>query len=364
MRNIFVILLIACFSVVEAQDTLTISLLFTGDVMQHDSQISAAYNSSADMYDYKPCFQFVKPMLSAPDLTFGNLEVTLAGPPYKGFPQFSAPDELLDALKDAGYDVLVSANNHCVDRGKKGLERTVDLLNQSQFLHTGTFRDSSDYKRNNPLVIEVKGFRFSLLNYTFGTNGLAVYLPNIVNRIDTAQIRKDLRKAKAQNSDAIIVFMHWGQEYQNLPTATQKMLADFCFALGAKIVIGAHPHVLQPMEWRKEKDQVVAYSLGNFVSGQRDRYKNGGATIHIDLEKIIQPDKTSSVRLKDINYSLVSVYRAPDPKRTYYIIPLKQFESDSSFIDDKAPMDMIRQFGLDSRALYNKENKNIIERVK
>jgi len=115
-------LLVACSSL-RAQDTLKMSLLFTGDIMQHESQIFAAYNPDSARYDYKPCFQFVKPILSAPDLTIGNLELTLAGPPYKGYPQFSAPDELLDALKDAGFDVLVTANNHCVDRGRKGLER-------------------------------------------------------------------------------------------------------------------------------------------------------------------------------------------------------------------------------------------------
>ncbi|CAN5237757.1 CapA family protein [soil metagenome] len=363
MKKIFFLLLILPFTV-RSQDTLKISLLFTGDIMQHDSQITAAHDPSSGKYDYKPCFQYVKPILAAPDLTFGNLEVTLAGPPYKGFPQFSAPDELLDALRDAGYDVLVTANNHCVDRGKRGLERTIELLDQSEVLHTGTFKDSSAFIANNPLIIESKGFRFSLLNYTYGTNGLAVYSPNIVNRIDTVQIRKDIQKARTQNTDATIIFMHWGQEYQNLPNAVQRKLADFCFKLGVKIVIGAHPHVLQPMEWRKEKDQLVVYSLGNFVSGQRDRYKNGGAMIHIDLQKIIQPDKTSSVSLKDVTYSLVGVSRAADVKRTYYIVPLEQFEQDSTIVSGRTSQELIRVFGADSRALYSKENKNVSERGK
>src|SRR5207344_2394675 len=118
-----------------------------------DSQISAAYYPDSARYDYKPCFQFIKPILAAPDLTIGNLEVTLAGPPFKGYPQFSAPDELLDALKDAGYDALVTANNHCVDRGKAGLERTVDMLDKELFLHTGTFKDTLDYLNNYPLVV-------------------------------------------------------------------------------------------------------------------------------------------------------------------------------------------------------------------
>jgi poly-gamma-glutamate capsule biosynthesis protein CapA/YwtB (metallophosphatase superfamily) len=364
MRNALIILLAIFWSPVMAQDTLKMSLLFTGDIMQHESQIFAAYNPDSAKYDYKPCFQFVKPILSAPDLTIGNLELTLGGPPYKGYPQFSAPDELLDALKDAGFDVLVTANNHCVDRGKKGLERTIEQLDKAQFLHTGTFLDTLDYLNNYPLIVESKGFRFSLLDYTYGTNGIAVQIPNIVNRIDTARIRKDLQKAKDQHTDAIIVFMHWGQEYQSLANAWQKKVADFCFKHGAKIVIGAHPHVLQPMEWRKEEDQLVAYSLGNFVSGQRERYRNGGAMVHIDFEKIVQRDSTSSVRMKNVSYSLASVYRAPDARKTYYILPVQQFETDTSFVKGSTALDMIKQFGTDSRALYLKENKNIEEKAR
>jgi hypothetical protein len=250
-----------------------------------------------------------------------------------------------------------------VDRGRKGLERTIELLDKAQFLHTGTFIDTLDYLNNYPLMVEAKGFRFSLLDYTYGTNGIAVQVPNIVNRIDTARIRKDLLKAGDQHTDAIIVFMHWGQEYQSLANAWQKKIADFCFKHGAKIVIGAHPHVLQPMEWRKDEDQLVAYSLGNFVSGQRERYRNGGAMVHIDLEKVIR-DSTSSVRIKNASYSLAAVYREPNVRRTYYILPLQQFENDTTFVKGSGALDMIRQFGSDSRALYKKENKNINEKVK
>src|SRR4051812_29726468 len=124
MRFFLIPTLALLTSVCHAQDTLKLSLLFTGDIMQHDSQIYAAFHTDSihgDYYDYKPCFQHIKGVLSKADLTIGNLELTLAGPPFKGYPQFSAPDELVDALKDAGYDALVTANNHCVDRGKHGL---------------------------------------------------------------------------------------------------------------------------------------------------------------------------------------------------------------------------------------------------
>lgn len=345
---------------VYAQDTLRISLLFTGDIMQHDSQISAAYQPSLGQHNYKPCFQFIKPALSSADLTIGNLELTLAGQPFKGFPQFSAPDELLDAIKDSGFDVLVTANNHSVDRGSQGLERTVDLLDSSGILHTGTFKDTLDWLNEYPLIIESKGFRFSLLNYTYGTNGLPVSSPNIVNRIDTMNIRRDLQKAKDQHTDAIIVFMHWGQEYQSLPNAWQKNLADYCFRQGAKMVIGSHPHVLQPIEWRQEQDQLVAYSLGNFVSGQRDRYRNGGALLYVDLEKITTPGG-SEVAMKDVQYELEYVHRANDARKTYQILPVNQFENDSISIGKKAH-ELLIQFRDDAHTLFQKENRNVVEK--
>lgn len=344
-----------------AQDTTRISLLFLGDLMQHDSQINSAYDPSAKLYDYSSCFQFVKPYLSSVDLAIGNLEVTLAGPPYKGYPQFSAPDELALTLKDAGMDVLVTANNHCLDRGRKGLERTIMMLDSLDIIHTGTFRDTVERMNDYPMLFEKNGFSFALLNYTYGTNGIPVTKPNVVNTLDTAVIRKDIIKAKQTSPDAIIVFMHWGQEYQSLPSKAQKDITEFCFRLGAKLVIGAHPHVLQPMEWRKESDQLIVYSLGNFVSGQRDRYKNGGAMLKIDLIKTVQ-DSVSTTRIDSAGYILEWVYRTANAKKDYYVLPVPSFEQDkTTFIKDEASRLAFKTFIEDSRKLFKKHNINLSE---
>jgi poly-gamma-glutamate capsule biosynthesis protein CapA/YwtB (metallophosphatase superfamily) len=204
---------------VFAQDTTRLSLLFVGDIMQHDSNIAAAYNPIAKKYDYSACFEYVAPIIRSADLAIGNLELTLAGAPFKGYPQFSAPDALAVELKRTGFDVLVTANNHSVDRRRKGVERTIRVLDSLQVLHTGTFIDSAARDNTYPLIIEKNGFRLSLLNYTYGTNGIPVSKPNVVNLIDTIQIKLDLEKARTQQADAIIVFMHWGAEYQSLPNA-------------------------------------------------------------------------------------------------------------------------------------------------
>ncbi|MEO8471150.1 MAG: CapA family protein [Chryseolinea sp.] len=348
----------------QAQDTTRVSLLFGGDVMGHDSQISAAYDATKKAYDYDPCFQFVKELVSSPDLTIANLEVTLAGPPYKGYPQFSSPDALAVTLKNSGFDLLVTANNHCVDRGKKGLDRTISRLDSLEIPHTGTFVDTISRVSLSPLMIRKNGFNLALLNYSYGTNGLPIPKLSIVNLIDTALIRKDVEYAKTLNPDAIIVFTHWGTEYESLPSAWQKRLTDFCFNLGVKLVIGSHPHVIQPMEWRKETDQFVAYSLGNFVSGQRKRYTDGGAMAYIELEKISYHPDSAVTTIVNAEYYLQYVYKASDASKDYYVIPvLPSATVARAFVKDTVSVEAMRIFVEDSRSLFSKHNKEVLERA-
>lgn len=357
-------LLFFCFIVLvgEAQDTTRLSLLFLGDIMQHDSQIADAYDKTSATYDYRPCFQFIKPYTEPVDLAIGNLEVTLAGQPYKGYPQFSAPDELLAALKDMGLDVLVTANNHCVDRRKAGLERTVDMLDSFKILHTGTFKNEIEKKQNHPLIILKSGFKLAVLNYTYGTNGLPVTKPNIVNMLDTAAMRNDLMTARALKPDAIIVFTHWGAEYQSLPSKSQKEITELCFKHGAQLVIGSHPHVVQPMEWRKQENQLVVYSLGNFVSGQRKRYTDGGALVRVELEKVQFDDGSSLTEIDTAGYILEWVYRTNDAQKDYYVLPAPTAANEGpGFISDQVSQDAFNTFVTDSRNLFGKHNIDVVE---
>jgi poly-gamma-glutamate synthesis protein (capsule biosynthesis protein) len=344
-----------------AQDTTKLSLLFLGDIMQHDTQIAAAFDPVTGKYDYHECFEHVKPVFESADLTIGNLELSLGGKPYKGYPNFSAPDELVEALIWSGVDVLVTANNHCLDRGKKGLQRTIAVLDTLGVPHTGTFVDSTHRANAYPLLIEQKGIRISLLNYTYGTNGIPVTKPNIVNYIDTTMIAVDIIKAKEQQPDLIVAVFHWGDEYQRLPNKAQKSLAEFCFKRGVKLVIGAHPHVLQPMEWRRDNDQLVVYSLGNFVSGQTSRYKNGGAMLFVELHKISNAtDSTSATVIGNAEYQLQYVYR--DAAKKYRILPVQGFETDTITVAENVAQASIRQFASDSRKLFMEHNVNIGER--
>ncbi len=289
-------------------DTAELSLVFTGDIMGHDSQIKAAWYDSLLAYDYAYCFQYIKPFVEKADIAIGNLEVTLGGPPYKGYPQFSSPDALATALKESGFDILVNANNHALDRGTKGLGRTLHVLDSLQFIQSGVFNDSLQRELYYPLVVEKNGIRLALLNYTYGTNGLRVKPPNMVNYIRKEQIRQDCDQAKQAEPDYIIALMHWGTEYQRIQNSKQEDLTGFLFQNGVDAIVGSHPHVVQPV-WidslagSNALHQPVAYSLGNLISNQRERYRNGGIILRMHLTK------TDRTQLTDISYVPVFVHK-------------------------------------------------------
>ncbi len=345
---------------VMAPDSVALTLIFTGDIMQHGPQIEAARNDHDSTFNYHPCFSYVKPLVSSFDVAIANLEVTLAGAPYSGYPQFSAPDELAVAARDAGFDILATANNHSCDRGNKGLARTLNVLDSLGIARTGTFTDSTDLLKYHPLVLSKNDITFALFNYTYGTNGLPFYPPAIVNLIDTNLLINDLAAVDRTKTDFVIVFFHWGNEYQSQPSLTQVKLAGLCKRHGADVIIGSHPHVLQRMEYDEPSDSLpggflLAYSLGNYVSNQRDRYRDGGAMISFTLSKtwnkktVINPE-----------YHLTWVHTPiRDGKKQYYILPVRQFENDSTM--DTAALEKLRLFISDADELLGKGNRQVPE---
>ncbi len=294
-------------------------IIFTGDIMGHDSQIEAARSDSGGVYDYGDCFLYLEPDLAAADIAVGNLEVTLAGPPYQGYPRFSSPDALADALLEAGFNVLVNANNHALDRGKDGLERTLKVLRDMGMIQTGTFETPEQRAQTYPLLLEKNGILLALLNFTYGTNGLETEKPNIVNYTDTLQIARDLYKTKLAEPDFIIAFIHWGTEYERQENTGQRSLADFLFRNGVDAVIGSHPHVVQPIRYEMTDSvysRLVVYSLGNFVSNQRDRYRDGGIIVGIELSK------TDKTRITRLDYLPVWVHKPlVGNKRVFRLVP-------------------------------------------
>ena len=188
-----------------------------GDIMGHGPQIRSAFQESKNKYDYQEVFNPLEEIISSVDFAIANLEVTLAGPPFMGYPQFSSPDELAVACKNSGMDVLVTANNHSCDRKNNGIIRTVKVLDSLEILHTGTFKNEYTRDRENLLILSKEGLHVGLLNYTYGTNGIPFTSPTFVNMLDSNLIIKDIESAKQKGLDKLIVFVHWGSEYQDFP---------------------------------------------------------------------------------------------------------------------------------------------------
>jgi poly-gamma-glutamate synthesis protein (capsule biosynthesis protein) len=336
-----------------------LKLLFIGDIMGHDTQIASALNAETGRYDYSSVFRYIAPILNDHDITIANLEVTLAGEPYKGYPQFSSPAALAVAANDAGIDILVTANNHSVDRGLDGLTNTIYRLDSLGIPHLGTYYNSAARDTLVPHIIDRNGIRLALLNYTYGTNGIRVPAPAIVDLIDRDAIEKDILKAKSSNSDGIIVFIHWGTEYDTLPGHYQVDLAEWMMEKGVTMVIGSHPHVIQPMELRGDStgNRLVVYSMGNFISNQRNRRNDGGVMVSVNISK-----SEDGLLIEEAGYILTWVYTPiVNEKRKFFILPASTFEADQIFPADIDAKNRMRIFIDDSRKLLGNHNKGVWE---
>ena len=365
MKNTIVCcLLIVLAPSVKGQDTLstdTLSLLFIGDIMGHDSQINAAYDASTKSYNYEGVFAKVSPIFKKHDYVVANLEVTLAGKPFKGYPQFSSPDELVVAAKNSGINTLVTANNHSCDRGKQGIVRTIKVLDSLGIKRTGTFLNNKDREASNLLILSKNNITVGILNYTYGTNGLPVPTPTIVNKIDTSQMAIDIQKSKQAGLDKLIIVLHWGKEYSPHPSTSQINLANYLFDKGVDIIIGSHPHVLQPMEYyektAKHHEQLVVFSLGNFVSNQRKRKTDGGAMVGLKLTK-----QGSETVISNSGYYLTWVNKPIiNGGKKFEIVPCAAYEEKEYSQMDTESINQMKLFVNDSRTLLNSENISVQE---
>ena len=299
--------------------------------MQHKPQIKAAEISPNKSYDYESCFKYVSPIIKKADLAVGNLEVTLPGkPPYQGYPQFRSPDDLAKGLRFSGFDMMVTSNNHSNDAGKTGVINTIETLKNYGFYQTGTFKNKEERNLFYPLIVHKDNFQLGFLNYTYGTNGLKTKYPTVVNYIDTAIIKKDLALTNLINPDFTIVIMHWGKEYKLIESQEQRDLTAWLFKNGADLVIGSHPHVVQPIKIHKNErtltDNLVVYSMGNFISNQTKLNTDGGIMVEIDLTKNLSTEQTWLAR-----HAYIPVWRYIQKdkkgKRHYFAVPVSAFEN-------------------------------------
>ena len=311
-----------------------INVMAVGDIMFHEAQIKAAYNSTDKSYDFTYSYQFIKDIVSSADLALGNFECTLGGPkkPYSvvNSKSFNTPDSAADALAGAGFDILSTANNHTNDRGRDGVIRTVSVMREKGIVPVGTRMDANE----KPYYIaDVKGVKLGVTAYTFGSRN-----SDIVNcfSYNTAKelpnFEKMIGAMRADGAEIIMVIIHWGSEYQRAPGSPQKNIAKCLADLGVDVIFGSHPHVLQPVDVitssKSGKKTFVAYSLGNFcanqIYGANDKftYTDESMILNVHIEK--KPDG-SAPTIEAVEYLPTKTMRyTVSGRRKYTVVPLEK----------------------------------------
>jgi len=324
--------LIAAVSVKPKPEIKEAKLIAVGDIMMHSTQTRSGYDAKRQIYNFDSFFAPVKNILSKGDWVIGNLETPLAGEDvggYTGYPLFNAPATLADAAKKAGFNILTTANNHALDRGEKGVIRTIANLGDRKIAFTGTA--ASVGEASKPLISTKNNISLAILAYTYGTNGIPIPKGKdyLVSLIDEKKIVKDIAKARKQGADIIAISLHFGDEYQRQPNPQQKQLVENLLKAGADIILGSHPHVVQPYKIfkfpgknGKTRKAVAIYSMGNFISGQMKDYTDLGVIFQVTIRKKF-PEKTAEIT--GIKAFPTWVHRHTlNNQLKYRVLPLKQ----------------------------------------
>ncbi len=313
----------------------SLKVAFLGDIMIHQAQLDAAQTSDGS-YDFASIFAKITPVLQEYDLVIANFETTLAGTPYSGYPRFSSPVALAQACQKAGIDLLLLSNNHILDKGEKGLLQTTGKLKALGIPYIGV---RSSLGKKNHYHFQKNGIRIGILGYTQFTNGNS-YSP-LVSYAQKKAITQDIAKLKKENPDKIVVCIHWGKEYQDAPDLYQQEMGQFLLEQGADIIIGSHPHTIQPYDWDKLQDNLVAYSLGNFVSNQRTFPRDGGLMLGVELIR----NNLGQVKISHINPVPIWVEKYFKQKKAYYnILPAQSYTQKPKYFHYKASYEKMNRF--------------------
>ena len=290
------------------------NIVAIGDTLCHSQNFKDAYDSNTGLYDFSPMFKYVTKYFENATVAVGNLEATLAGPsrPYTGYPTFNTPEALATDLKELGLDIMTTANNHALDIGYTGLVSTLNYLDEAGLEHTGRAR--SQEEQDKILFKDLNGIKTAFLSFTYGTNGIPIPEGKeyCVNLIDKDFMKSKIDQAKEEGAELICVSMHWGDEYKTKQNATQEDLAEFLIKNDVKVILGCHPHVLEPMELKTvemedgtTKTGFVIYSMGNFFSAQT--FENTRNTLILNVQ-VRKNGVTNEVSIDNATYTPIYVY--------------------------------------------------------
>jgi poly-gamma-glutamate synthesis protein (capsule biosynthesis protein) len=340
---------------------LTVRIAAVGDMMCHSPQFKYS-QVSKDSFDFVPVFRYINKYLKDADFTLGNLETITAGKDkkYSGYPLFNSPDKFISAVKNAGFNLVTTSNNHALDRGEPGINNTISQLIKNKLNYTGTFNSQQD--RDSIRIFDIKGIKTAFLSYSYGTNGNPIphgkkYLINI---IDYELIQKDITHSRQLGAELVIVYFHFGEEYKREPSTFQKNTVNKTIEMGADIILGGHPHMLEPAIYYKTHNAKLdtgfaVYSLGNFLSNQRKRYTDGGTILYLNITKNTNID---SLWISSVEFLPTWIYRGQtDRGREYLILPDKN-EQDYPFLHESDKRQMQTSFD-DTRYILHKYTSQI-----
>lgn len=310
-----------------------ISLFAVGDALIHDAVYKDAKTEEIgedgyNVYNFKKMLTEIKPLAEKHDLAFYNQETIIGGKKLglSNYPMFNSPDEIGKDMLESGFNIVNLATNHTMDKGITGATYSANFWEQQDAYVTGSY--SSEEKRNNIQIAEKNGITYAVLGYTYGTNGLAVpkgyeYLVNVwsVYGDNSYQeyketVKQDIEKIR-DKVDVLIVSMHWGNEYTHVPTWYQQDAAQFLSEQGVDIIIGTHPHVIQPIEYIN--NTLVIYSLGNFISAQIEENTRVGMMVSLDINKHVENDQ-KTITVNNVKADLIWTYHN-SRYREFKVIP-------------------------------------------
>lgn len=321
MNPLLLFFLLSLFSANGLTDNKqSIELVFAGDAMMHTMQLNAARQADGE-YDFSDYYTALKPYIESADYAVVNLELPLGGKDYAGYPRFCAPDSYLDPLVDAGFDLYLNANNHILDRDDNGLRRTLDVLDHRGLSHIGAYRNKQERDSTGIFIEDIGGFKIAFLNYTYGTNGLVARDGTVVNYNNRQQMDSDIAEARKRGAELICVCIHWGEEYRLLPDNYEKDYANFLLDRDVDLIIGGHPHVIQPLEIRKskksDKNIFLCYSLGNFISSMKKPDTRGGAMCRVRISR----DANGKARIDSASYRTVMTLKPGGAVKNFHLVP-------------------------------------------
>jgi poly-gamma-glutamate capsule biosynthesis protein CapA/YwtB (metallophosphatase superfamily) len=349
-------------SIINPDSSVTISISVVGDLMCHAPQFEYS-RVDKDSFDFSPVYRNVKQYLESSDFTFGNLETVTAGKEsggYTGYPFFNTPASYITALKVVGFDLLVTANNHSLDRSEKGILKTIDEITFRNLNYVGTYTSQLD--RDSIRIFDVKGIKIAILAYSYGTNGNPIPKGKnyLINLIEYNLIEKDIQSAKINGAELVLVHFHFGEEYKREPVQFQKDVVKKTIELGADIIIGGHPHVIEPVDFYKTKNAkldsgFIAYSMGNFFSNQQDRYKDTGMILTLNIKKDFV---NNNFDITEVKYLPTWVFKGNTTNGKEYVIIPSTDISDTTINLSKSEIIKMNQSFDDTRYIINKYTKN------